>query len=96
MSDTEAEASVTEGFNPHATTTLDGVLITRNLVVWDYNLRLSVITEDKDMYRCPDYCAGDHWFDTTSGHYFNGSRMWVRHPISGQPAAEAYSGKVPE
>ena len=75
---------MSEHFNPHENTTIDGVLITPGLVVWDYNLKVSVVQSDRDAegVRCPDWCDGNHWFDTTGG-MFDGGRMWVRHPSTG-------------
>jgi len=83
-----------DNFNPHDNTTIDGVVVTEGLVVWDYNLRISTVMADRDVdYRCPDYCGNDHWFDTTGGS-FNGSRMWARHPSTRQLAREAKAGTI--
>jgi hypothetical protein len=92
------QPSVTEVFNPHQNKTLDGHVVTEGMKVWDYNLRVSVVRTDTYWRRCTDNpdapyagCEGDHWFDC-SGGYFNASRMWVRHPSTGQSAADAEPG----
>lgn len=83
-------------FNPHGNKTIDGVLVTPGLWVWDYNLRLSQVQSDNyasavrgctAMGATFDGCRSDHWFNTTGG-LFNGSRMWVRHPADGRVAQE--------
>lgn len=79
-------------FNPHRNLTLDRVLVTRGLRVWDYDLKPGTVVADE---HDGDYGnESDHWFrvvrdpnpDGTGGGYrlFNGSRMWTRHPSTGK------------
>ena len=69
------------------THTLDGVEVVPGLRVWDYNLRVRVVSED--FAREAD---GDPWYrmiDPETGRYgsdMNPSRMWRYHPSTGRAA----------
>ena len=76
---------------PHNRTdrTIDGVPITDGLIVWDYNLDLSVVSTTDHFeshgvrwYQCFNPVTGQRRSD------FDGSRMWARHPSTGVPASE--------
>lgn len=69
------------------THTLDGVEVKPGLRVWDYNLRRAVVV-GLQPYQNP--AEGD-WYDmaTVDGErssMMNPSRMWVRHPATGERA----------
>lgn len=70
------------------THTLDGVEVVPGLRVWDYDLRRRVV----DQPRPYKEGNGDQWWDMTDpetgrrGSMMNASRMWARHPSTGEPA----------
>ena len=70
------------------THTLDGVLVEPGLRAWDYDLRRVIV----DKARPYKEGNGDQWWDTIyvetgeRGHMMNPSRLWVRHPSTGEPA----------
>jgi hypothetical protein len=68
--------------------TADGVLIKPGLIVWNNDLRVSVV-KDRQKYQNP---AESVWYDMVdaNGEYMsmmNGSRMTTRHPRTGALAA---------
>lgn len=59
--------------------TIDGIIVTKGMRVWDYNLRQSTVTDRRPFI--DNQCKA--WFNTDHGQ-FDGSRMWVRHPTTGR------------
>lgn len=89
-----------EIFNPHGDKTLDGVLITKGMYVWDYNLDLCRVVKDhtgSGYQHESGYCNNGHWYDLdvvtreNGASYMDASRMWVRHPGTSQRAEVAAS-----
>jgi hypothetical protein len=74
--------------------TLDRVEITKGLRVWDYDLQLGVIAFDDDAsnpLRLPDVDRIEQvWFyvdrDNGGRKLMSDTRVWVRHPTSGERA----------
>jgi len=69
------------------THTLDGVKVEPGLKVWDYDLRPVTVGKAGR----PE-ANGDVWYDTiradgTRGSIMNPSRMWHRHPSTGETVA---------
>jgi len=63
--------------------TIDGHKVTKGMRVWDYDLNRAIVGEEKP------YSPG--WFEMTTpegkrSSMMNGSRMWVRHPMTGERA----------
>jgi hypothetical protein len=69
------------------THTLDGVEVRPGLRVWDYNLRRAIVVALQP-YQNP--AEGDWWdmqdVDGNPSSMMNCSRMWVRHPSTGERA----------
>jgi len=61
------------------TRTLDRVTVVEGLAIWNYNLdRDRVVSFLRESH-------GQRWWNTERG-MFDASRMWVRHPNTGEPA----------
>jgi len=92
--DTAAAARQLAARNPHWFRTLDRAEITDALVVWDYDLRVAVVSFDATFRSEIMNQHWDGWFDmrTPGGDRassMNGERMWLRHPSTGQLASDA-------
>lgn len=83
------------------THTLDGVEVVPGLLVWDYDLRPRRVVQRHDTYRVslglpPEE---DPWWEMedpvtgTRGSDMNCSRMWVRHPSTGQRVKAPLTGE---
>ena len=73
------------------THTLDGVRVKPGLRVWDYDLRRRIVGEP-NRWQNPNE---DTWYEMIipdgphagqTGSTMNASRMWVRHPYTGETA----------
>jgi len=69
------------------TRTLDRVLVVEGLAIWNYDYRLDrVVSFSHESH-------GQRWWNCEHG-LFDASRMWVRHPDTGQPAADVNENKA--
>lgn len=79
--------------------TLDGVLITDGLPVWDYDLCLGTVDFAETSLGSLTGMNGPHWDGwfrvkraNRAGHsLMNGARLWAQHPHTNQPAKDAYA-----
>jgi len=74
------------------TGTLDGALVVEGMRVWDYDLRPRIVGKIRYREGTSLDGDGDPWYrmiDPVTGNEgsdMNPSRMWFRHPTTGQPA----------
>jgi hypothetical protein len=68
------------------TRTLDRALIVPGLAVWDYNMHATTVAREDN----------DGWWFMADGCYMSHDRMWVRHPVTDEPAGTRVTATTTE
>lgn len=77
------------GPSPHGSKTIDGTEVQPGMQVWNYNLERDTVRSishtEADAQQGVPTGRTTTWWNTDKG-LFDGSRMWVRHPSTGERA----------